>query len=60
MLNAIERLPGALQRGDGVLESRRRRVVRDPVDLGEVLGHAGFERGLELRTCTRSNGGTPP
>jgi hypothetical protein len=44
----VERAPGALQRGDRVVEGRRRGVGGDAVDLGELLGHRGLERRLEV------------
>jgi hypothetical protein len=48
-VRAIERPPGRLQRGDRVRKRRRLRIVGDALDLGPGLGHAGFERGLEVR-----------
>jgi hypothetical protein len=43
----VQRPPRALQCGQRVLEGRRRGVVCDLVDLGELLGHGGLEGGLQ-------------
>ena len=43
-----EQLAGALQRGDGVGEVRRRRVVLDGGDLGGVIGEGLLEGGQEM------------
>jgi hypothetical protein len=43
-----EQLAGALQRGDGVGEVRRRRVVLDRDDLGGVIGEGLLEGGQEM------------
>ncbi len=46
--DAIERAAGTFHRCDRVLEGRCGRVVRDAIDFGELLGHAGFESRLQV------------
>src|SRR5438105_15336488 len=48
-LRAIEQTSGALESGDGVFERRLLRAVCDGLDLLELLTHAGFHRGREMR-----------
>src|SRR5690606_1303520 len=45
---ALEQLSGSLERDDGVLEGRRLGILRDRLDLLEMLGHAALERGREV------------
>ena len=46
--HAVEGATRALEGGQRVLEGRRRGVVRDLVDLGQLLGHGRVEGGLEV------------
>ena len=43
---AVEQTARLLHRDDGVLEGRRFGIVRDRLDLGDLLAHAFFDRGL--------------
>jgi hypothetical protein len=43
-----EQLARALQRGDGVVEVRRRRIVGDRGDLGGMVGEGLLEGGQEM------------
>jgi hypothetical protein len=47
-VDAIEHPAGALHRRDRVVEGRRLGIGRDAVDLAQLLGHSGFERGLQV------------
>ena len=48
-LDAIERTARPVDRGDRVLEGRRRRIGRDRLDLAALVGHGGFKRLREMR-----------
>ena len=46
--HALEQLAAALERLEGVLEDREVALAHDRLHLGELLGHAGLERRLEV------------
>lgn len=48
-LDAGEELAGALEGDDGVFEGGGLGVAGDGFDFAQLLGHAGFERGAEVR-----------
>ena len=57
--DAAEKLPGALQRDDRILERRRRRIIRDGGDLGFMRRERLREGGGKSSGLIAANGAKP-